>query len=126
MAHPTEEDLKSLNRFWQWSDNEKPEPALFERKAGKDGPLTEEAQEALEYAYNVIEARDTNSMGMCSRAALKPLSMAILYAWMVLPKRSGVAPESLKVSADIIAHFPNVPAPKPPTLNAILGRLSDF
>lgn len=109
MAHPTEKDIESLNRFWQWADNEKPDPTLFMQKAGVMGPLTEEAQEALDVADEVLSARLPEGFAVPTetwRSALKSLSLATLYSWMVLPE----APPALVVHdplniADVLKYM---------------------
>jgi len=149
------EDMISLNKFWHWSDNERPSRDLFDDKATAGGPLTDEAQEAMQQAVEVVGLRAPDVLhpsGEVLRPAIKVLSLAILQAWELL-KENPMIVEALEkqetrdltvmhfdlesnpiiqgmtkppVVGELTAYFPGVPAPKPPTLNAILGRLGDF
>lgn len=133
---PQDKDLESLNKFWHWADNERPDRDLFDKKATAGGPLTEEAQEAMQSAVEVVSLRAPDCLhpsGEVLRPAIKAVSFAIMYAWKMLRENPMIQKaidkqetRDFSVIGDMVANFPNVPVPKPTSLNAILGRLSDF
>lgn len=84
---PQDKDIDSLNKFWHWADHERPDRDLFDAKATAGGPLTEEAQEAMQQAVEVVGLRAPDVLhpsGEVLRPAIKLLSLAILEAWQLL------------------------------------------
>lgn len=77
--------MKTLLEFWSWAEVEKPHPANFIRMAGVNGNMTDQAQEAVDTAVEIIERQCACASGLEHRGALKDLSVAILTAWEVTP-----------------------------------------
>lgn len=80
-------DIDSLNKFWHWADNERPDRDLFDKKATAEGPLTDEAQEAMQQAVEVVSLRAPDCLhpsGEVLRPAIKAVSFAIMYAWKLM------------------------------------------
>lgn len=79
--------METLKKFWHWADNERPDRDLFDVKATAGGPLSEEAQEAMQQAVEVVGLRSPDCLhptGIVLRSAIKLLSFAILEAWQLL------------------------------------------
>lgn len=138
------EDMKSLRKFWHWADFERPSRELFDEKATAGGPLTEEAQEAMQQAVEVVGLRAPDCLhpsGEVLRPAIKVLSLMILQAWEML-KQNPMIVEALEkqetrdfsVQGELTAYFDmetlkldrGLTSPPLPKMTAILGRLSDF
>lgn len=100
------QDMKSLHEFWNWADQEKPSATLFAMMTGVQGKMTDEAQEAVDTAVEILERQCANPNDLKHRGTLKTLSCAILQAWESTP----------------LEHVPEV-EPKPCTLVFDLSAL---
>lgn len=94
--------METLKKFWHWADNERPSRDVFDVKATAGGPLSEEAQEALQQAVEVVGLRAPDVLhpsGEVLRPAIKLLSLAILEAWQMLKDD-----EQIQTALDVQKH----------------------
>lgn len=123
-------DLESLRKFWHWADNEHPSRELFDAKASAEGPLTEEAQEAMQEAVQIVSLRSPSCLhltGEVLRPMIKHVSLCILQAWQMLSEderiQKALSEEQTRdfnVNGTLTAYFPGV------TMTPISGCLDSF
>lgn len=94
--------MKTLEQFWNWAENERPGTDRFEEMAiGRKSPMSDEAQEALEQAADVLNLRLSDAVRPSAShlwPQLKELSITILKAWTAIPDGSKAARQEFSLN----------------------------
>ncbi len=123
--------METLKKFWHWADNELPCRGyegrdLFDKKATNGGPLSEEAQEAMQQAVEVVGLRAPDILhpsGEVLRPAIKLLSFAILEAWQLLVNDERIQQAMREQAAKQAEHINGVRPVKPVTVIPVIGEM---
>lgn len=93
--------MKTLEQFWHWAENDCIAQDRFMKMSSNGGPLSEEAQEAMDQAMHVLSLR-LSSEDLAAHPDLYPqlkaLSIAILSAWEGIPEEFKGRPEATIVT----------------------------